>query len=386
MLTPFQTPIHHGIVTLFIVFGAALYAAPVISFLGLYHSRAISDSQGAISDRQGAISDSNRAISSANAAEAETATSTASALPRTQWGQPDLRGVWNFSSDIPMQRPPEYGARQFLNAREIAALRDQQAAADAASDAALPIPGVDESYNDFWIENAAIGDTMRTSHIVDPADGQLPPLVAGAIASQGVYGGGTTGESRPVRIVAGGIGADGPEDRGLSERCLVGFNSGPPFVPSLYNNNVQIFQSRDTAVILTEMIHDARIVALYESEQAMPTLHDDIRLWSGDSKGYWEGDTLVVVTRNFNGLASSFGRSGTSYHKVLTERFTRTGYASMDYAFTIADPATYQQDFTAIVPMTKVAGLLYEYACHEGNYGMINILRGARTEESPQRQ
>ena len=302
-------------------------------------------------------------------------------VPRTEWGQPDLQGVWNFSSNVPMQRPAQYGTRQFLTTEEIEQIQARRAAADANSDGALAIEGVDESYNDFWIENAGIGDLVRTSHIVYPENGQLPALVEGAIARQGVYGGGTTGETRPVRIAAGGIGTDGPEDRGLSERCLIGFNAGPPFVPSLYNNNVQIFQSRDTAVLLTEMIHDARVVPLYDSAADMPALDDDVRLWTGDSKGYWDGDTLVVVTRNFNGLSSSFGQAGTSADKLLTERFTRVDEFTVDYEFTVEDPATFTDRFTGIVPMTKVGGQVYEYACHEGNYGMVNILRGARVQE-----
>ncbi len=303
------------------------------------------------------------------------------AVPRTEWGQPDLQGVWNFSSDVPMERPTRYGDRQFLTAEEIAEIRARRAALDAASDSALPISGVDESYNDFWIENAGIGDTVRTSHIVYPENGRLPPLVEGAIASQGMYGGSTTGESRPVRISAGGIGTDGPEDRGLSERCIIGFNAGPPFVPSLYNNNVQIIQGRDHAVIMTEMIHDARLVSLFQGPEDFPQLDDKLKFWTGDSKGYYDGDTLVVVTRNFNGLASSFGSAGTSADKVLTERFTRMSFDTVNYEFTIEDPSTYTDRFTAIVSMTKVAGQVYEYACHEGNYGMENILRGARVQE-----
>ena len=302
-------------------------------------------------------------------------------VPRTEWGQPDLQGVWNFSSDVPMERPARYGDRQFLTAEEIDEIRARQAAIDAASDSALPIGGVDESYNDFWIENAGIGDIVRTSHIVYPENGRLPALAEGAIANQGVYGGGTTGESRPVRIAAGGIGTDGPEDRGLSERCIIGFNAGPPFVPSLYNNNVQIFQNRDHVVIMTEMIHDARLVRLYDGPEDFPELDSKLTFWTGDSRGYYDGDSLVVVTRNFNGLSSSFGSSGTSADKVLTERFTRVAYDTVDYQFTVEDPSTYTDQFTAIVPMTKVAGQIYEYACHEGNYGMVNILRGARVQE-----
>ena len=301
--------------------------------------------------------------------------------PRTEWGQPDLQGVWNWSSNVPMQRPSQYGDRQFLTQEEVEEFARRRAAADAGSDAALNIEGVDGSYNDFWIENQGIGGNVRTSHIVYPEDGRLPEVQEGVVEQQGVYGGITTGETRPVRITAGGIGADGPEDRGLSERCIIGFNAGPPFVPSLYNNNVQIFQNRDTAVLLTEMIHDARVVPLYDSKEAFDNLDDDIRFYTGDSKGYWDEDTLVVVTQNFNGLSASFGQSGTSYDKVLTERFTRVDPFTVDYEFTVDDPATYTDSFTGVVSMTKVAGLLYEYGCHEGNYGMVNILRGARVEE-----
>ena len=301
--------------------------------------------------------------------------------PRTEWGQPDLQGVWNWSSNVPMQRPSQYGERQFLTQEEVEEFARRRAAADAGSDAALNIEGVDGSYNDFWIENQGIGGNVRTSHIVYPEDGRLPEVQEGVVEQQGVYGGITTGETRPVRITAGGIGADGPEDRGLSERCIIGFNAGPPFVPSLYNNNVQIFQNRDTAVLLTEMIHDARVVPLYDSKEAFDSLDDDIRFYTGDSKGYWDEDTLVVVTQNFNGLSASFGQSGTSYDKLLTERFTRVDPFTVDYEFTVDDPATYTDSFTGVVSMTKVAGLLYEYGCHEGNYGMVNILRGARVEE-----
>ena len=301
--------------------------------------------------------------------------------PRTEWGQPDLQGVWNWSSNVPMQRPSQYGERQFLTQEEVEEFARRRAAADAGSDAALNIEGVDGSYNDFWIENQGIGGNVRTSHIVYPEDGRLPEVQEGVVEQQGVYGGITTGETRPVRITAGGIGADGPEDRGLSERCIIGFNAGPPFVPSLYNNNVQIFQNRDTAVLLTEMIHDARVVPLFDSKEAIDNLDDDIRFYTGDSKGYWDEDTLVVVTQNFNGLSASFGQSGTSYEKILTERFTRVDPFTVDYEFTVDDPATYTDSFTGVVSMTKVAGLLYEYGCHEGNYGMVNILRGARVEE-----
>lgn len=301
--------------------------------------------------------------------------------PRTEWDQPDLQGVWNFSSDRPMIRPSQFGEREFLSETEIAQIEARAAALDANSDSALPIAGVDESYNDFWIENAGIGSLQRTSHIVYPLNGQLPALAPTAVIQVGNYGGEDTGESRPARVLAGGIGTDGPEDRGLSERCIVGFNAGPPFIPSLYNNNVQIFQNRDTAVILTEMIHDARIVPLADSAEEHTRLHSDLRLWSGDSRGYWDNDTLVVVTRNFSDLTFSFSAQGTAFDKTLTERFTRTAADTVEYAFTVEDPTTFTDRVSAVIPMTKVAGQLYEYACHEGNYGMVNILRGARAQE-----
>lgn len=307
-------------------------------------------------------------------------------VPRTEWGQPDLQGVWNFSSNTPMQRPQRYGNQEFLTREQIEEAIARQEAAAAAADAAAaqavvdpdapPVTDNPGGYNDFWIESAGIGDTVRTSHIVYPQDGRVPAAVEGAPRQFGGLGPDVPGE-RPVRYVVGGIAKNGPEDRGLSERCIVGFNSGPPFTPSLYNNNMQIFQSKDTAVIMTEMIHDARIVPLVD----MPALDDDIRLWSGDSRGYFDGDTLVVETRNFNGYRQTFASTGSNLDMVLTERFTRTAYDTVNYEFTIEDQSTFTDKITAIVPMTKVAGQIYEYACHEGNYGMVNILRGERMEE-----
>ena len=300
--------------------------------------------------------------------------------PRTEWGHPDLQGVWNFSSNVPLTRPERFGDREFMTPEEIEELRARLAAADAASDQAVPRPVATDDpggYNDFWVESAGITDRIRTSHIVYPTDGQMPATVEGVEIVFGGLGDDVPGQ-RPVRFVVGGIGKDGPEDRGLSERCIVGFNSGPPFMPSLYNNNVQIFQNRDTAVILTEMIHDARIVPIGER----PPLDENIGLWSGDSRGYYEGDTLVVETRNFNGLTQSFGGFGHSEDKLLTEKFTRIDEFTVDYEWTIDDPSTFTDRMTVIVPMTKVAGQLYEYACHEGNYGMTNIIRGARAQEA----
>ena len=299
--------------------------------------------------------------------------------PRTEWGHPDLQGVWNFSSNVPLQRPARFGDREFMSPEEIEELRARLAAADAASDQAVPGPvSTDDpgGYNDFWVESAGITDRIRTSHIVYPTNGQMPAPVEGIEIVFGGLGDDVPGQ-RPVRFVVGGISKDGPEDRGLSERCIVGFNSGPPFMPSLYNNNVQIVQNQDSAVILTEMIHDARVVLIGER----PPLDEDIGLWSGDSSGYYDGDTLVVETRNFNGMTQSFSGFGDSADKLLTEKFTRIDPYTVDYEWTIDDPSTFTDKITIIVSMTKVAGQLYEYACHEGNYGMANIIRGARVGE-----
>ena len=311
-------------------------------------------------------------------------------VPRTEWDQPDLQGVWNFSSNTPMQRPERFGNQEFLTPEQVeqerARIARMQAAADAAAARrvvdpdAPPVTSNPGGYNDFWVESAGIGENVRTSHIIYPLNGRLPPRVEGVSVQRGGLGPDIPGE-RPVRYTVGGIAKDGPEDRGLSERCIVGFNSGPPFNPSLYNNNVQIFQSKDTAVIFTEMIHDARIVPLYDGPEEFPNLDDDLRLWSGDSRGYYDGDTLVVETRNFTDLTVSYSAFGDSKDKILTERFTRMGYDTMNYEWTIDDPSTFTDRITAIVPMTKVAGQLYEYACHEGNYGMTNILRGERMTE-----
>ncbi|PCH63627.1 MAG: hypothetical protein COC19_00810 [SAR86 cluster bacterium] len=307
-------------------------------------------------------------------------------VPRTQWGQPDLQGVWNFNSSTPMQRPERFGAREFLTSEEVEQDRIRQEAQRAAADAAeaklvvdRKAPPVGEStggYNNFWYETASIGENVRTSLIVYPANGRLPGRVEGAAVHTANLGPDVEGE-RPVLAVFGGIGKDGPEDRGLSERCLIGFNAGPPFTGGGYNANVQIIQNKNHAVILTEMVHDARIVPL----DSKTHIDDAIRQWSGDSIGYWDEDTLVVLTRNFSDLTPSFSRYGNAKDKTLTERFTRTRYDTIEYEWTLEDPSTFTDKITATMPMTKVAGQLYEYACHEGNYGMLNILRGERVTE-----
>ena len=297
--------------------------------------------------------------------------------PRTQWGLPDLQGVWNFSSNVPMQRPEEFGEQQFLSDDEIRAARNQRFSLGATDAPTRSASGVEAFYNDtIWMEKIRGAGNVRTSLIVFPLNGRIPPLAQGIENQPG--GEIEAAGERPVRFVIGGIGRDGPEDRGLSERCIVGFNSGPPLSPSVYNNNLQIVQNKDHLVILTEMVHDARLVKLEKG----PALDEDLGLWSGDSRGHWDNDTLVVVTQNFNGLTQSFDGFGTSKDKVLTERFTRVGPRAINYEFTIDDPSTFTEKLSAIVPLTKVESQLYEYACHEGNYGMVNMLRGARRKDA----
>jgi len=307
-------------------------------------------------------------------------------IPRTEWGQPDLQGVWNFNSSTPMQRPQRFGTQEFLTPAEVeqdgVRQEERRIAADAAeaklvlNPQAPPVGENPGGYNNFWYESAGIGENVRTSLIVYPTDGRFPARAEGAAVHTANLGPDVEGD-RPVLAVFGGIGKDGPEDRGLSERCLIGFNAGPPFTGGGYNANVQIFQNKDHAVIMTEMVHDARIVPL----DNRGALDDDIRQWSGDSRGYWDGDSLVVTTRNFTDLTPSFSRFGNAKDKILTERFTRTNQFTVEYEWTLEDPSTFTDKIVATMPMTKVAGILYEYGCHEGNYGMQNILRGERMLE-----
>ncbi len=286
-----------------------------------------------------------------------------------------------------MERPDRFGTQEFLTPEEAEQDRLRQEERRIAADAreaelvvnpVAPPAGASSTggYNSFWYETASIGENVRTSLIVYPRNGRLPARVEGSAEHIANLGPDVEGE-RPVIALFGGIGKDGPEDRGLSERCLIGFNAGPPLAGGGYNANVQIFQNKDHAVIMTEMVHDARIVPLDDRD----AIDDDIRLWSGDSRGYWDGDTLVVVTRNFTDLIPSFSRYGNAKDKTLTERFTRVNAVTIDYEWTLEDPSTFTDKITAIMPITKVAGQLYEYGCHEGNYGMINILRGERMNE-----
>ena len=307
--------------------------------------------------------------------------------PRLPDGKPDLQGVWDFQSLTPLQRPADQD-KAVLSAEEIAEIEaraaENNAAANAPSevrDEPLPVGGNVGGYNRYWVDqDASVVDDGRTSLIVDPPTGRLPALQAGVELIELSLGEDRPG-TRPVRARAAGIGADSYEDRGLAERCILGFNSGPPIVPAGYNQNIQVFQTSDHVAILNEMVHDARIVPLDGREH----LPESVRQWMGDSRGYWDGDTLVVETTNFSDKTASFNPTvaqavgtGTTLH--LTERFSRVADDTLLYEYTVDDPTSFTAPFTAALPMKRGNGM-YEYACHEGNYGLLNILTGARVAE-----
>jgi hypothetical protein len=286
------------------------------------------------------------------------------AVPRTPDGKPDLHGIWDFRTITPLERPNQFAEKETLSAEEVAAL--EQRTAETRVDRA-PQPGNPGTYNQFWFDfGNRVVDDKRTSLIVDPKDGRLPPLTPAAE---------TRAAERAERLKNP---AEGPEDRPTWERCLLGFNSGPPIMPSGYNNNVQLIQTRDHVVILNEMVHDARVVPITTRP------HSGGRRWLGESRGRWEGDTLVVETRNFtaNGTGTIGLRVPPSEQMRLTERFTLRDARTLLYQFTVDDPATWTRPWTAVVPMQKTDEQIYEYACHEGNLGMVGIMAGARQQES----
>ena len=288
--------------------------------------------------------------------------------PRTAWGVPDLRGVWDFRTITPLERPRTLGEQKtFATAEEAEAFREAELARRnkdrRASDGISAEQDVRNAYNQFWWD---FGDQLiedgRTSLIVDPPNGRIPPLTEPARKR---YGAIRAARARPPH---------GPEDRGVAERCLLGFNAGPPYSPSAYNNNVHIFQSPGYAVLLIEMVNDARIVPL-DGRDHLP---EGIRQWRGDARGRWEGDTLVVESTNFTDK-TSFRGSGKNMR--LIERFTRVAPDRVVYRYTIDDPESFESPWTSAIPMKKTDEPMYEYACHEGNYSMFTMLEGARSAE-----
>jgi hypothetical protein len=285
--------------------------------------------------------------------------------PHTPDGQPDLEGIWTSATLTPLERPADLAGKPTLTEKEAEEYEKQlkkqnnRDRRDGSADADLG-----RAYNEFWYDrgNKVVG-TRRTSLIVDPPDGLIPALTPEAQK-----------RAEAAREHARLHAFDGPEDRPLAERCLSWATAGPPMLPSAYNNNYHIVQTPGYVTILSEMIHDVRIIPL----DGRPHLGGTVRQWMGDARGHWEGNTLVVDTMDFNGKAP-FRGSGQKLH--LVERFTRVDRETMLYEFTVDDPTTFTRSWTAQIPMTKTEGPIYEYACQEGNYALRGVLAGARAEE-----
>jgi hypothetical protein len=292
---------------------------------------------------------------------------TRTGVPRTPWEHPDLQGRWTNATVTLVERPVEFGAKEFFTAEEAAeysktALERFLAANNFTTEAAISgefVPGV-------WVEQRDIVASRRTSLIVGPT-GRVPALTPAARTRLDARNG--QRKQNPD---------DGPEARPLNERCLSFPPGGPPMLPGIgYNSNYQIVQTRTHVVVYTEMGSTARVIPL----DGRPHLSDAVRQWQGDSRGRFEGDTLVVETTNFNDKVQF---RGASENLRLVERFTRTDRDTITYQFTVSDPTSWTDSWTAEVPMRRLDGLLYEFACHEGNRGLANILSGARAIETIQ--
>ena len=284
--------------------------------------------------------------------------------PRTADGRPDLQGIWSNATITPLERPDDVKGKATLTSDEVAAYesainkRENRDRRDGGAEA-----DVGRAYNEAWYDRGTkVVETRRTSLIVDPPDGKIPALSAEA-------------QKRVAAAAARRtVIPDGPEDRTLQERCLNWATAGPPMLPSAYNNNYQIVQTRDFIVISNEMVHDVRTIPL----DGRPHVPANVRLWLGDSRGHWEGDTLVVDTTNFTDKTAF---RGASQNMHLTEKFTRVAADILMYEFTVDDPSAFARPWTAQIPSEKIDGPIFEYACHEGNYGMMGILGGAREAE-----
>ena len=284
--------------------------------------------------------------------------------PRTADGRPDLQGIWGTATLTPFERPKELAGKEFFSAEEAAEFtRTALERANRDRRGATPEADVGGAYNEAWFDRGTkVQSNLRTSIVVDPADGRVPPLTPQA--SQAAAARAAVQRRRP----------EGPEDFALAIRCILWPTAGPPMIPGPYNNYYQIVQTRDFIAIYVEMIHDVRIIPLDER----PQLPDNVRQWTGSYRGHWEGETLVVESRNFNGK-NPF--QGSSENMRLTERFTRVGPNEIRYQFTVDDPSTWTRAWSAEVPWAKTIGPIFEHACHEGNYGLANTLSGARVEE-----
>jgi len=284
---------------------------------------------------------------------------------RTPWGDPDLQGAWSNATTTPLQRPAKYAGREFLTEQERQAL-DQETS--IGTDRRGPVGSerdVNDAYNQFWWERG--WSDGRTSLIYDPPDGRIPPLTPEAQKRQAEL----TRLNRSNEGFTGAASYIGPEELSLYSRCVI--RAPLPRVPSGYDNNYQIVQAPEYVAILQEQMHETRVIPL----DRRPHLDSGVRQWLGDSRGHWEGNTLVVETTNF-GDQTTFEGSSRNLH--LVERWTRVAADRIDYRFTVEDPTTWTRPWSAAISWNK-AGMLYEYACHEDNYAMYGILAGARAQE-----
>ena len=297
--------------------------------------------------------------------------------PRTAWGAPDLGGVWDFRSITPMQRPQDLADQEFLSA-EAAAELEQRAVdrenrfldlpaqrTEAGGNVDRRPDGGNGSYNHTWLDRGtqAVG-TRRTSLIVDPPNGRYPAMTAGGRER-------SAARAAHRRVQP----ADSWEDFSTYDRCILGFNAGPPMNPSAYNNNMQLFQTPDHVALVTEMVHTVRVVPL----DGRPALDPSFLQWSGDSRGRWDGDTLVIETANFDPRRQWRSTSGAMR---LTERLTRVDAETLLYRATVDAPETWESPWTFEVPMRRLEEDMWEYACHEGHHSMPLMLGGARTLEA----
>jgi hypothetical protein len=326
----------------------------------------------------------NRALASVSAAAflalalgaAAPAAAQNSKAPKTPWGKPDLTGLWDFRTITPLERPASMADREFLTEAEAAKLEqdtiDRNAEIDsrpaerttAGGNVDRRADGTPGFYNNFWLDGGTKPvASRRTSLVVDPPNGRVPPLTPAAQK-----------RTEERRAYLKQHPADGPEDRSSSDRCIVGFNAGPPLSPGGYNQNMQVVQTRDHVILVTEMVHTARIVPL----DGRPQLSNSFRHWSGEARGRWEGDTLVIETTNFR---PDRGWRGSTGNMKLVERLTRLDAETLEYKYTVIDPDTWTSPWTAAIPLRLADQPSYEYACHEGNHSMQGILAGQRTED-----
>ena len=318
------------------------------------------------------------AVSVLAQAPAGAAKAKSAAIPRTADGHPDLQGVWTNATITPMSRPTVFkdqptvsdAAAKEYEKKDKEVLDSQDGQSDGPLIAAAGSSGTG-GYNVLFVDRgtqlARVDGQARTSLVIDPPDGRVPAMIPRQNLPRG---GGGQGESYA------GMSYDSVKARPLSERCLIGFGStsGPPMLPVLYNNNYQIVQTKDAVMIVVEMVHDVRVIRM-NAQHESPMLDK----WLGDSVGHWDGDTLVVETVNVN--PKNRFRGASDKFKV-TERFTRVDPGTILYRATIDDPETYTKSWTIEYPFVATPGPVYEYACHEGNYAMEDILGGARKMEA----